>query len=227
MEIGRLGRRLGLWLALLVAAVWVGPAAAQDLTPAQRHFEQGYAYQMGDGVKQDLEMALRHYREAIKLDPAMFEANVNAAQLYFRRGELQYAMQYFSQAITIARSREDISTEEEARACSDLGVCYFQKGSMKEAEQWFRFAIRRDPSLAEAHYNLINLLVKENRVAEARQAMEVASRQAPSTRYGFFEGRLRSKESHEEWFPAWMQIAAAIFLGSLVAYALYHRLTRQ
>ena len=76
----------------------------------------------------------------------------------------------------------------------------------------------------EAHFNLINLLLKEDRRDEAKEVLVTASRLAPSSRYGLFEGRLKSKESWEEWNPLWMKIVAFGLLGGIIIFAIYRSL---
>ena len=207
---------------LLVAAL----AAAQDLTPAQQYFQKGYAYHTGDGVELDYEVALRYYREALKRDPELYEGHANAGRAYYATEDYRRARYHLRLAITMAREREEVGAGEEAGISNDLGSCFYQEGNTKEAEKWFRFAIGQQPALSEAHYNLINLLIAGERIAEAREAIAVAARQAPSPRYGLFEGRLRSQESHAEWNPDWLVPAILVFAASLVLYSLYRR-TRQ
>jgi tetratricopeptide (TPR) repeat protein len=206
----------------------LGVAAAQDdsLSAAQRHFQQGYALHTGDGVRQDLDQALRHYGEAIRLKPDMFEAHSNAALIYYAQKKYRNAEKHYHRAFEIARGRDDISVRQEAKAASDLGGCYYQEGRLADAEKWFRFAIARDPGLAEAHYNLVNLLVAADRIDEARQAIAVAERAAPSPRYRVFEGRLRSKESLDDWQPQWLQVTIVVMITALILFGLYRRLKR-
>jgi tetratricopeptide (TPR) repeat protein len=111
-----------------------------------------------------------------------------------------------------------VSAADEAGIASDLGGCYFQDGQLKEAERWLRGAIGLDPTLAEAHYNLINLLLRKERIAEARQQLAIAEQQAPSERYGIFIGRLQTQESYASWNPTWLKIVVA--LAAVVAIAL-------
>lgn len=215
------------WLTAAALVALVSVVAAQELTQAQQNFQQGYAYHTGEGVDQDLETALRYYREALKLEPGMYEAHANAGRAYYATGKYRRAEHHLSQAITIAREREDLSEGDEAMIANDLGSCFYTEGRMVEAEKWFRYAIGRQPALVEAHYNLINLLVGAGRVDEARAAIAAAVKQAPSPRYGLFEGRLRSQQSHDEWNPDWMIPAIVIFFGSLVIYALYQKSRRR
>ena len=83
-----------------------------------------------------------------------------------------------------------------------------------------RGAIGLDPTVVEAHYNLINLLLRKERIDKARQQLALAEKQAPSERYGIFVGRLQTKESDASWNPTWLKVvvglAAVVVIALLV-----------
>lgn len=196
-------------------------APAQSLTPAQQYFQQGRQYHLGeDGRKVDLEKALRFYLQALRLNPQLYEANVNAGMAYYARKDYRRAKKHFSGAIATARRRGDISPKDEAKISSDLGTCYFKEGNLQEAERWFRGAVGLDPTLVEAHYNLINLLMSGERLQEARRLIVVASEAAPSKRYGIFEGRMATRDSYSAWNPLWLKIVVGAALAVAVLFAI-------
>jgi hypothetical protein len=49
---------------------------------------------------------------------------------------------------------------------------------------------------------------------------------APSTRYGLFEGRLKSRDSEEDWNPLWMKVVAVGLLTGIVLFAVYRALKK-
>lgn len=203
---------LGLALCLIAANAW-----AQQLTQAQQLFQQGRQYHTGsDGKKVDLEKALRHYLLALRSNPSLYEAHVNAGQVYYARKDFRRAKVHFSDAVTSARGRGDISSEAEAKVSSDLGGCYYQEGNIKEAERWFRGAVGLDPTLVEAHYNLINLLFSSGREPEALRQMAIATELAPSGRYGIFRGRQATQESTAESNRLIFIAVAVAFGGAIV-----------
>ena len=59
---------------------------------------------------------------------------------------------------------------------------------------------------------------------DGRSPAAVAEGAAPSPRYGVFEGRLRSKESRDDWQPQWLQVAIVVMVTALILYGLYRRL---
>lgn len=205
-------------VAVLVLSM-AGAVAGQELTAAQEAFHKGYTYHTGEDP--DLDMALRYYHQAVKLDPSLFPALTNMALIYYGTKSYTQAKHYYSAAIKAARLSDGISVREEAKVSSDLGGCFYQEGNLSQAEKWFRAATAQDPGLVEGHYNLINLLLKEDRREEARQAMALAARVAPSTRYGLFEGRLRGKQSWDEWSPAWVKVIVGGLLLGIIGMTLY------
>jgi tetratricopeptide (TPR) repeat protein len=194
---------ISLFLVVLLLAFKLhgaGPDAAKQ------DFQKGYQFHAAEGEAQDLEKALQYYRRAIKADPTLFPALSNAALIYFARRDYKKAKHFFSETINAARGDSEISSDQIAKSYSDLGGCYFREGNLGKAEQWFRASIQLDPGLVEAHFNLINLMLKAERIDEARSTIEMANLAAPSTRYGLFEGRLKSRDSGEEWNPLWMKL---------------------
>ena len=109
-------------------------------------------------------------------------------------------------------------------ASSGLGSCLQKEGRLEEAETWFRTAIRKNPQLVEGHFNLVNLLLQQERREQARAALALASQQAPSPRYQLIVGRLEAKEGWDEWNPLWVQVTVAGLVGGGLLYALYRKM---
>ena len=206
-----------LLVGMVMVGLWIAPVTAQP-TQAEQLFAKGYSYQTGEAGEKDLGKALQYYQEALGLEPDLFPALYNTGFIYYySHKNYQQAMKYFIQAIRISRGE---FPEYEAIASSGLGSCYQKEGNLEEAEKWFRAAIRKDSTLVEAHTNLVNLLLKEDRREEAKEALAVADRQAPSSHYELFKGRLQGKEGWDEWSPMWLKVAAAGLLGGAILYAL-------
>ena len=191
--------------------LWATATPAQTPTQAQQYFLQGRQYHLGEGGKKvDVEKALRYYLQALRADPQFYEAHVNAGKAYYARKDYVRAIKHFNAAIISARGRDDISAQAEARISSDMGGCYYKAGKLADAEKWFRGAVGLDPSLVEAHYNLINLLLRQDRIVEARQHLATAQQAAPSERYGIFVGRLQTKDSYASWNPLWLKVVIGV-----------------
>ena len=201
--------------AVLLATLGISAAGAEQ-TPAQQDFEKGRTYQTGEGVKQDLGMALKYYARALKSDPDFFPALYNTALVYYTQKKYTQAGKVFIKAAKVARNQE--SREDEALAWNGLGSCYYKEGKVGNAEKKFRGAVQLNSSLVEAHYNLINLLVAEERWEKANEALDSAARSAPSPRYQIFKGRIKGGKSREEGDDIEVKIG---LIGLLVGVFLY------
>ena len=199
------------------------PAQAQS--PGAADFERGFQYQRGDGVAIDIDMAQRYYKRALDKDPDLFPALYNTALIHYDRERYPDARVHFVKA---ARSAQSSGRKpDEALARNGLGTCYQKTGKAEKAEKEFAAAIQLAPTLVEAHFNLVNLLLAEERLEEAERAKQRAEQWAPSDRYELFEGRIRGRESRATWEPVEVKIAVVIMIGGLFLYWIYMRIKRQ
>jgi Flp pilus assembly protein TadD len=65
------------------------------------------------------------------------------------------------------------------RADNDEGVSHYKQGHWDVATDWFQKAVKADPNLAEAHYNLALALDKMGKHDEATAAFKKAIELAP------------------------------------------------
>jgi Flp pilus assembly protein TadD len=65
-------------------------------------------------------------------------------------------------------------TTEFERNYLSYGSVFFERGYMEQAEDFFRLALRDDPSGAEAFYGLGSVYLQQQKAAEARQSFERA-----------------------------------------------------
>lgn len=87
------------------------------------------------------------------------DANLKFAKLYFEKGMMEEAEQYFLKALKIE--------EHNAVAHNHLGILYFSCGKLDKAEHHFKTAIRIDPLLPEIYFNLGVLYQRQGRFQEA------------------------------------------------------------
>ncbi|HLZ33283.1 MAG TPA: tetratricopeptide repeat protein [Nitrospira sp.] len=66
------------------------------------------------------------------------------------------------------------------RADNDEGVSHYKQGHWDVAIEWFQKAVKADPNLAEAHYNLALALDKAGKHTEATAAFKKALELAPA-----------------------------------------------
>jgi tetratricopeptide (TPR) repeat protein len=119
----------------------------------------------------DLERALAHYAEAVRIDPGYASAVNSLAGVLHRLGRTEEAIQRWSQLLQV-RPR---ATAALCNLCGALA----QVGRLAEAEERCSQALRGKPESACAHYNLGRLRLQQSRILEAEEHLETAVRIAP------------------------------------------------
>jgi len=218
-------KNIALSLACLCLFLSAVPTLGQDT--AAELFEMGYEYQTGEGQVRDEKRALAYYGEALKLQPELYAALYNAALIHHGRGEYTRAQNYFVKAARSAPKTGGQASLYEAMARNGLGSCYQMQGKYENAEKQFDVARRMSSGFVEAHYNYINILVRNERFDDARAALAVAEKMAQSDRYEKFKGRLTAKEKKDDLsgFGSVGGLLAFIFL--ILAYGLYIRRSKK
>jgi len=119
----------------------------------------------------DLERALAHYAEAVRIDPGYASAANSLAGVLHRLGRTEEAIERWSQLLQV-RPR---ATAALCNLCGALA----QVGRLAEAEERCSQALRGRPEPACAHYNLGRLRLQQSRILEAEEHLETAVRIAP------------------------------------------------
>jgi len=105
--------------------------------------------------------AIEAYECALLVDPQRIDAVINCGTLYYERGNLERASEYFLRALAL--------DEENALAHFNLGSVLEEVGEMEEARRHLRQAVRLDADYSDAHYNLAFVCEKLSAFAEARE----------------------------------------------------------
>jgi Tfp pilus assembly protein PilF len=151
----------------------------------------------------DLETAMKHYREALQIQPDYAEAHNNLGVALASRGRLDEAIKHYRQAVRInpayanahynlgnvLTSRNDLDEairhyREAVRinpdfgdAHNNLGAALTIQGELDEAIKYYREALRVNPNYANAHYNLGLSLLRRGKLDAAivhfREAVRV------------------------------------------------------
>ena len=198
-------------LSFFLLAWLIGAPASPSLAQsgrAEQLFAQGLDCQFGKGgLKADENQALDYYLQAIKQDPDYFKPLYSAGFIYYQRADYGNARKYLGMAISSVRGK---SASDEATASTAYGSCYHREGKFKEAEKWLRAAVRLNPGLAEAHVNLVNCYLSQDRVEDARKAIAEAKVQAPHPIFKKLEARIAGNEG---WGPSSAQTARVLGIG--------------
>ena len=122
---------------------------ALNISPkfAIAHNNLGLVYRRSD----QLDLAEKHYLEAVKHNPHMDAAHVNLAQLYARLGNKEAALEQFRSAIKASPNYPN------PIALGNLGVHHYNGGRYRQAFQYYRQALRRDPDYTLAHKHIASI----------------------------------------------------------------------
>jgi Flp pilus assembly protein TadD len=115
--------------------------------------------------------ALRHFREAVRLEPGQIEPQNNLCHTAAHVGLLDEAVKACSATIRLDPTI--------AAAHNDLGGALASQGRIDAARPEFEAAVRLDPGYADAHNNLANVYATTGRDGEAIAHYREAIRLAP------------------------------------------------
>lgn len=155
-----------------------GLAVASDA--AKRFERDSKVWQMLGYFQQHLQLnnlAVQSYRTAVKLDPASAESNVGLATAQFAAGTEAEAVRTLEAGIE--------KFPEDPAHFQALGVVLLRLSESGEdtaarSREMFERALRLDPTLSEAHYELGMSLLRANNLSAARQHLLSAEASAPN-----------------------------------------------
>ncbi|MGD0058242.1 MAG: tetratricopeptide repeat protein [Verrucomicrobiia bacterium] len=163
-----LWRRVARWgYGLLLAFSVAFNLFASVVRCAEADNELGILVQ-GAGQVQE---AVRHYEQALRLNPDFADAHRNLGNALMQTGRIQEAIAHYEQAL---RTRPDFF-----EANNNLGNALLQSGRIQEAIEQFQQALHINPDFADAHCNLGNVFLQEGKIEEAIAHYEQALRIKP------------------------------------------------
>jgi len=118
-----------------------------------------------------LEEPMRHYREALRINPDYLDAHLNLGQMLLRLGRLQEATNQFAACLKIKPDYD--------KAHNNLGGALLTMDQPARAADEFRLALRSNPDYAGAHFNLGLALARLGRFDEAIEHYAAALRLEP------------------------------------------------
>jgi tetratricopeptide (TPR) repeat protein len=130
-------------------------------------------YNLGTFLSQKGQMdeAIRHLQETIRLKPAYAPAHCNLGVALGENGQTDEAIRQFREALRLK--------PEDAEAYYNLGIVLDKKGQMDEAIRQYQEAVRLKPDWAPVHNDLGIVLLNQGRVDEAVRQYQEAIRLKP------------------------------------------------
>lgn len=119
--------------------------------------------------KQNSNLALRKYKEAIRLYPEYYQAMNNLANLLKSQRQFREAENYLRAALTYK--------QEFPAAWMNLGIVLAATDQYEESEMAYKTALKYRKNYSDAYYNLGNLYLELNKTEEAVQSWTKAIKQ--------------------------------------------------
>jgi tetratricopeptide (TPR) repeat protein len=127
---------------------------------------------------QQPEKAVEHFRRATEIDPGYADAHFHLGTALAEARRWEEAVVTYRRAIALP------SLTVPDLAHQNLGLALFHLKRYREAEEALRFAIRLEPELQAAYYNLGLVFVAEDRKDEAKQVFRRARDLGPGSPFG-------------------------------------------
>jgi len=137
--------------------------------------------------------AIRHFDEALRINPNYTQAHINMAILYDTRGQIKQAREHYLAAIRLNNNIPE--------AHCNVGIGFYREGRNDEAITHYLEALRISPDYVEAHVNLATALVSRGDVDQALNHYDAAlkiNNNLPEVHYVaavHYQGRGRIKEA--------------------------------
>ena len=137
-------------------------------------FYVGFTYQN----EKDYSKAIKHYSNAIKLNPQMITAYANRGSTYGDNGDLEKAIKDFNKAIGL---KPDF-----AGAYYNRGRTYRRNGDLEKAIKDFNKAIGLEPGFSEAYTNRGNTYIEKGDLEKAIKDYDKAIRLEPDDATAYY-----------------------------------------
>ena len=109
--------------------------------------------------KGEVEQAITHYREALRIKPNYSDAHYNLGLALMSMGQRQQAIAQFKKSLHLNSLFVPVY--------NDLGLALFQQGDVEQAIALYQGALFHDPNYVPAYDNLGNALLSKGQIGEA------------------------------------------------------------
>jgi tetratricopeptide (TPR) repeat protein len=125
------------------------------------------------GKERDLDEAVAHNLEAIRIYPFFADAHFNLGLAYHVQGRIDKAVEHYSKAIRIQ--------PDQAQAYNNLGLLLYRQGKVDEAMETYRNGLILVPDNLDLHYNLGIVLAEQGHREEALIELRTALKIDPNS----------------------------------------------
>lgn len=130
--------------------------------------------------KNELDKAEQAYLKAAEINPQLASPYDALVTLYNDQRKFDEASKAAAKAVELRGGAAGAAGGGSATASFNAGVIAWNQQKIAEARGHFEKAISLDPKMAEAHYQLAMTYLNENKMAEAKKALETYVQLAPT-----------------------------------------------
>lgn len=170
------------WVAFILPVAWLGFAEARGpmlalerdrlvVQAVPRSVEARNNLGGALLVRGEIDEAIEHLQEALRIDPGHAEAHSNLGVALARRGRFAEAIDHYREALRL--------DPRQTQAYSNLGNVLLQQGQVQQAIARFKEGLSIDPADPQARTNLAGALFRDGRIDEAIAELEGVLRATP------------------------------------------------
>jgi tetratricopeptide (TPR) repeat protein len=175
------------------------PPSSTPESDATYHFMMGHQAELA----QDLDVALKEYHTALKVDPKSREVKSRLAALYFALGDLTQAAQYADEV--------GEGTGQESQMLTHMAGILASTGKPERALELLDKAIEHDPERGESYFPKGLILLNQKRIAEAEQVVKKGLQYTSDSPIGYYYlGRISIEAGNAEQAVANFDRAIAV-----------------
>jgi type IV pilus assembly protein PilF len=160
-------------------------SALREFLNAQQHYSQDPYLQNDLGLaymaKKELDLAIVHYKKALKIKPDYAQARNNLGTAYLAKREWDTAIDCFK-ALS-----GDLLYGTPHFPLSNLGTVYYHKKDFGQSESYYLKALEQKPDFVRALRGLARTRLAMGKVPDALKALEKAIRRSPQSPQLYFD----------------------------------------
>ena len=159
--------------------------ALKELLEAEKIYPDDHILQNYLGLaylrKDQIDLAIKHFKKAIQLKPGYAPASNNLGTAYLRKKDWDRAIEIFKVV------SEDLLYGTPHFPLTNMGFAYYNKRDYKQAETYYRKALKIEPRYINALLGLGRTYVAALKIKNALEVLEAARKIYPTSAEIYFE----------------------------------------